>query len=68
MKPPDEVRREFVAQWLFKAEDDLALLRHILLNSEPFLNAAAFHAQQATKKFLKKRALPLWHLCSLPNE
>jgi HEPN domain-containing protein len=39
MKPPDEVRRELVGQWL---ADDL-----------PYYGAIGFHAEQAAEKFIK---------------
>jgi HEPN domain-containing protein len=54
MKPPDQVRRELVGQWLAKAEEDLGLLQHLLsLPGAPFPGAVGFHAQQAAEKFLK---------------
>ncbi len=30
MKRPEEVKREFVRQWLRKADDDLAAARHLM--------------------------------------
>jgi hypothetical protein len=30
MKPPDEIRREIVAQWLARADEDLSVARHLL--------------------------------------
>jgi len=59
MKPPEEVKREFVRQWLRKGADDLKVARH-LLSAEPNLSyGAAFHAQQAAEKLLK--AVLIWH-------
>jgi len=59
MKPPEEVKREFVRQWLRKGTDDLKVARH-LLNAKPDLSyGAAFHAQQAAEKLLK--AVLVWH-------
>ncbi len=53
MKPPEEIRREFVGQWLAKADDDLAVARHLAAASVRFPAAIAFHAQQAAEKYLK---------------
>lgn len=51
MKQPDEVRRDFVLQWLAKAEQDLGAAE--VLASEAYLDASGFPAQQAAEKFLK---------------
>lgn len=59
MKQRDEVKREFVRQWLAKAEADLRVCRHLLAGGEELAEAAAFHAQQAAEKSLK--ALLVWH-------
>jgi len=53
MKPREEVRREFVRQWVSKADEDLGLAKHILTVDAPFLGALVFHAQQAVEKYLK---------------
>lgn len=53
MKQPDETRREFVRQWLAKADEDLALAHHIVASNAPFLNAIGFHSQQAAEKYIK---------------
>lgn len=53
MKPPEEVRREFVRQWLDKAESDFKLAEHLISENAPFLEAACLHAQQAAEKYLK---------------
>ena|SRR5438309_1673401 len=53
MRTPDQVKRDFVDQWLAKANQDL-FSASILLKGEPVsLEAAAFHAQQAVEKFMK---------------
>jgi len=58
MKSPDEVKGEFIRQWLGKAFDDLRVCRR--LAGEPDLTAiAGFHAQQAAEKALK--AFLVWH-------
>ena len=53
MKPPEEVKREIVCQWLQKAEEDFHLAEHLAGENIPYLNAIGSHAQQAAEKFLK---------------
>jgi HEPN domain-containing protein len=53
MKPPDQIRREIVAQWLARADEDLSVARHLLAEKLPYRGAIGFHAQQAAEKFLK---------------
>ena len=53
MRPPEQVIRDFVRQWLDKAEEDLKA-GEILLNSDlEDFDSAGFHAQQAAEKFIK---------------
>jgi len=59
MKRRDEVKKEFVRQWLAKAEGDLRASRHLLDGGPGFAAAAAFHAQQAAEKSLK--SVLVWH-------
>jgi hypothetical protein len=35
MKPPDAIRREIVAQWLARADEDLSVARHLLAEKLP---------------------------------
>ena len=53
MRPPDEVKRELVRQWLVKAEEDFSVARHLVSGKAPYLLTVGFHAQQAAEKFLK---------------
>lgn len=53
MKPPEEVRR-IAAEWLRKAEADLRLAEHLIEQGEAYLNAVAFHSQQAAEKIPKR--------------
>ena len=53
MKPPDEIRRELVGQWVARAEADLAVARHLLAEHLPYFGAIGFHAEQAAEKFIK---------------
>lgn len=53
MRPPEEVKRELVRQWIERAEQDLGLADYLMAHDAPWLNAVAYHAQQAAEKFLK---------------
>ena len=53
MKPPDEVRRDLVRQWITKADQDFAAAEIILQNGLQLQFVIAFHAQQAVEKYLK---------------
>ncbi len=53
MKPPEEIRDEFVRQWLLKAEEDLNAAKSLLTYGTTFLSTVCFHSQQAAEKFLK---------------
>jgi hypothetical protein len=35
MKPPEEVRREFLKQWLASADQDLGVAHHLLATNAP---------------------------------
>jgi len=59
MRPPEEVKRELVQQWLSKAEQDLRAAKHFLAEDEPLFEIIGFHAQQAAEKYLK--ALLVYH-------
>jgi HEPN domain-containing protein len=65
MKPPEEVKREFLRQWLEKAEGDWNLCHRLLGDPEPPTEAIAFHAQQAVEKYLK--AFLTWHQVEFPK-
>ena len=45
MKRPEEVKREFVGQWLRKGAGDLKIARYLLGGSPDLSYGAAFHAQ-----------------------
>jgi HEPN domain-containing protein len=53
MKPRQEVRNEFVRQWLDKAEADLGVAVQLIAANTPYRAIVAFHCQQAVEKFLK---------------
>jgi HEPN domain-containing protein len=53
MRPPEEVRKVLVRQWMDKAQQDMAAGEALLATEPPFLYPACFHAQQAAEKYLK---------------
>lgn len=59
MKRPDEVRHEFVRQWLAKAAGDIKIAKHLLTGGPELARGAAFHSQQAAEKYVK--AALVWH-------
>ncbi len=65
MKPPEEAKRELVARWLEKAEDDWRLSHRLARDPESYTEATAFHAQQAVEKYLK--AFLTWHQVEFPK-
>jgi HEPN domain-containing protein len=65
MRPPEEVKKEIVRQWLAKAEQDMQASRTLLETGLPLFYPACFHAQQAAEKYLK--ALLTWHQIEFPK-
>ena len=65
MKPPDEIRRDLVRQWLEKAEEDFGVAELLLAERAPYLSAVGFHLQQAAEKYLK--ALLVHHQVEFPK-
>jgi len=65
MRPPEEVKKEIVRQWLARAEQDMKAGEALLVAEPPFLYPACFHAQQAAEKYLK--ALLTWHQIEFPK-
>ncbi len=59
MRPPEQVKRELIQQWLAKAGEDFSVGEYLLSEDTAYLSAIGFHAQQAAKKFLK--ALLVWY-------
>ena len=53
MKPPDELQRELVQQWLDKANEDFDVAVMLLREGGRYRGVIAFHAQQAVEKYLK---------------
>jgi HEPN domain-containing protein len=65
MKPPDEIRRDLVRQWLKKAEEDFGVAELLLAERVPYLSTVGFHLQQAAEKYLK--ALLVRHQVEFPK-
>jgi len=65
MRPPEEVKKVIVRQWLDKAEQDMRAGEALLAAEPPFLYPACFHSQQAAEKYLK--ALLTWHQIEFPK-
>jgi HEPN domain-containing protein len=53
MRPPEEVLKAVVRQWLAKAAEDFKAAETLLDSKPPLLYPACFHAQQAAEKFIK---------------
>ncbi len=53
MRPPEEVKWDLVQRWIARAEQDFGVADHLIAHDAPWLNAVAFHAQQAAEKLLK---------------
>src|SRR5574340_281161 len=53
MKRPDEVRRELVAQWVGRAEDDYRAASDMHSEGRPYRWIICYHAQQAAEKYIK---------------
>ena len=61
MKQHENIRLEFIRQWLLKADEDLALSEYLLSESSAYRTAIVFHAHQGTEKYLK--AFLVYHQC-----
>ena len=53
MRPPEQVLRDVVEQWIAKAEVDYRAAERLLRDSEPIREAIAFHCQQVVEKYVK---------------
>jgi HEPN domain-containing protein len=65
MKPPEQVRRELVRQWITKADGDYSAAQQLLKAANPLRDIVAFHCQQAAEKYLK--ALLVHHGVEFPK-
>lgn len=65
MRPPDEVRKDLVRQWMQRADQDLAAAEILLRDASGVRPVIAFHAQQAAEKYLK--AILVWHQVYFPK-
>ncbi len=53
MRTPEQVKWDFVQQWLGKAQKDLRAARVLLSGELEDFDPVGFHAQQAAEKFIK---------------
>lgn len=53
MKQPEDIRLEFVREWVQRAEEDYRTTHFLHESDEDYLTATVFHAQQASEKYLK---------------
>ena len=53
MRTPEQVKWDFVQQWLNRARKDLAACEVLLKGSLEDYENVGFHAQQAAEKFIK---------------
>jgi HEPN domain-containing protein len=65
MRPPEEVKRDLVRQWLARADNDLETAKFLFDSGRPFFSAICFHSQQAAEKYFK--ALLTWHQIEFPK-
>ena len=65
MRPPEEVKRDLVRQWLAKADEDLSASKLLLDLGTSFFVTIGFHCQQAAEKFCK--AFLTWHQIEFPK-
>ena len=65
MRPPEEVKRRIVQQWLRKAEIDLDAAENLLSEDRLSFYPSCFHSQQSVEKFLK--AFLAWHQVQFPK-
>jgi HEPN domain-containing protein len=65
MKPSDEIKDEFVHQWLLKADEDFNAAKSLMTYGDTFLSTVCFHSQQAAEKYLK--AFLTYHQIEFPK-
>ncbi|MBF0607038.1 MAG: HEPN domain-containing protein [Candidatus Magnetobacterium sp. LHC-1] len=65
MRPPEEVKKKLVRQWLAKADDDVKACEALLALRPPLLYPTCFHAQQAAEKYIK--AILTWYQIEFPK-
>ena len=66
MRPLEEaVIRKIVADWLYKAEQDIRSAETLLSEDPPLLYPSCFHSQQAAEKYLK--AYLTWRQVEFPK-
>lgn len=64
MRPPEEIKKELLNQWLSKADEDFWAAEQLMEECR-FPGVVGFHAQQAAEKYLK--AFLTWHQVEFPK-
>jgi HEPN domain-containing protein len=65
MRPPEEVKRDLIRQWLAKADEDLNAAKALLSLETAFFSTIGFHCQQAAEKYFK--AFLTWQQIEFPK-
>ena len=65
MRPPEEVKRDLVRQWLARADEDLEAAKFLFAPGSSFFPAICFHCQQAAEKYFK--AFLTWQQIEFPK-
>jgi HEPN domain-containing protein len=65
MRPPEEIKKQLVKQWLDKAEMDIQAAETLLAAEHPLLYPSCFHSQQAAEIYIK--AFHTWHQVEFPK-
>jgi HEPN domain-containing protein len=65
MRPPEEVKRDLVRQWLAKADEDLEAAKALMSLKTTFFSTIGFHCQQAAEKYFK--AFLTWRQIEFPK-
>jgi HEPN domain-containing protein len=65
MRPPEEVKRDLVRQWISRADDDLEAAKFLFAPGKSFFATICFHCQQAAEKYVK--AFLTWYQIEFPK-
>jgi len=65
LRPPEEVKRNLVRQWLVKADEDLEAAKALMSLKTTFFSTIGFHCQQAAEEYFK--ASLTWRQIEFPE-
>lgn len=57
--------KQYLKQWLFRANEDIAVIKSLSQNIENYTSTICFHCQQSVEKFLK--AFLVFHKINFPK-